>query len=131
MGIKFPTRWYSHYWWAWSSIIKVLKETSLQYLYKISKMKLGMEFIFCMQIDIVSTSWHYHFWWKLHFWKTRPKYRKLLIILQYIKEKNISIALLVCCKSCSLLLVIKVSPSCQLRQSLLVYFAKIHPQANI
>ena len=26
---KLPTRWYYHYWWAWSSILKVLKVTSL------------------------------------------------------------------------------------------------------
>ena len=31
---KFPTRRYYHYWWAWSSILKVLKVTSLQYLKK-------------------------------------------------------------------------------------------------
>ena len=62
---KFSTRWYYHYWWAWSSIFKVLKVTSLQYFYNISKKNLGMEFIFCMQINIkTSTSWHYHFWWK-------------------------------------------------------------------
>ena len=62
---KFPTRWYYHYWWAWSSILKVLKVTSLQYLYNISKKKLEMEFIFCMQANIkASASWHYRFWWK-------------------------------------------------------------------
>ena len=44
-----------------SSILKVLKVTSLQYLYNISEKKLGMQFIFCMQINKVSTSWHYHF----------------------------------------------------------------------
>ena len=42
--------------------LKVLNLTSLQYLYNISKNKLGMEFIFCIHINIkVSTSWHYHF----------------------------------------------------------------------
>ena len=42
---KFPTKWYYHYWWAWSSILKLL--------------------IFCMQINIkVSRSLHYRFWWK-------------------------------------------------------------------
>ena len=62
---KFSARWYNHYWWAWSSILNVLKVTSLQYLYNISKKKLGMEFIFYMQINIkTSTSWHYRFWWK-------------------------------------------------------------------
>ena len=47
-----------HYWWAWLSILSILKVTSFQYLYNISKKKLGMEFNFCMQINIkVSTSW--------------------------------------------------------------------------
>ena len=32
------------WWWEWSSILKVLKVTSLQYLYNISKKKLWMEF---------------------------------------------------------------------------------------
>ena len=64
LDIKFPTRWYCHYWWVWLSILEVLKGTSLQYLYNISKKKLRMEFIFCMQINIkVSTSWHYCSWW--------------------------------------------------------------------
>ena len=55
---KMPTRWYYHYCWAWSSILKVLKVISLQYIYNISKKKLGREFIFCMQMNIkVSTSW--------------------------------------------------------------------------
>ena len=62
---KISTRWYYHYWWAWSSILKVLKVTSLQYLYNIWEKKLGIEFIFFMQINIkISTSWHYCFWWK-------------------------------------------------------------------
>ena len=34
------------------SILKVIKVTSLQYLYNISKLMLGMEFSFCMQINI-------------------------------------------------------------------------------
>ena len=44
---KLPTRWY--YWWAWSSILEVIKVTSLQYLYNISKKKLGME----LQVGII------------------------------------------------------------------------------
>ena len=49
--------WYYHYWWAWPSILKVLRVTSLQYFYNISKTELRMKFIFCMQINIkVSTS---------------------------------------------------------------------------
>ena len=56
-----PTRWYCHYCWTWSSILKVLKAISLQYLYNISKKKLGREFIFCMQMNKVSTRWNYWF----------------------------------------------------------------------
>ena len=68
----------NHNWWEWSSIIKVLKVTSLQYLYNISEMKLGMEFIFCMQINIkVSKSWHYRFWWK---WLDMFKVPKVLLL---------------------------------------------------
>ena len=44
--LKFPGRWYYHYWWAWSIILKLLKVTSLQYIYNISKKKSGMEFMF-------------------------------------------------------------------------------------
>ena len=72
---KFPTRWHYHKWWACSSIHKVLKVTSLQYLHNISKKKLGMEFIFCLQINIkVSTSWHYRIWWK---WPDMSKVPKI------------------------------------------------------
>ena len=50
---------------AWSSIFKLLKVVSLQYLCNISKKKLGMEVIFDMHISIkVSTSWYYLFWCK-------------------------------------------------------------------
>ena len=43
--------------------------------------KLGMEFIFCMQTKTnVSKNWHYCFWW-------RQQIRRLVIFLQYIKEK--------------------------------------------
>ena len=44
---KFPTRWYYHYWWAWSSIPKVLKVLSLQYLSNISKKEVwnGVDFL--------------------------------------------------------------------------------------
>ena len=60
-----PTRQYYHYWWPWSSALRALKVTSLQYLYNISKKKLGMDFIYGMQINVkVYSSWHYCFWWK-------------------------------------------------------------------
>ena len=85
---KFPTRWY-YYWWARSSILIILKVTSFQYLYNISKKKLIMEFIFCMQINIkVSTSWHYCFWWKWSDISKVPKIgRKLVIFLKCLKNK--------------------------------------------
>ena len=90
-GSKFP-RWYYYYWWAWSSILKVFKLRSLQYLCNISKKKLVMEFIFCMQINIkVSKSWHYWFWWK---WPDMSKVPKIgRIFLQYIKIKVLQLLL--------------------------------------
>ena len=44
---KMPTRWYYHYCWVWSSILKVLKVISLQYLYNISKKEVrkGVHFL--------------------------------------------------------------------------------------
>ena len=30
--LKFPRRWYYHYWWTWANILKVLKVTRLQCL---------------------------------------------------------------------------------------------------
>ena len=88
---KFP-RWYYYYWWTWSSILKVFKVRSLQYLYNLLKKKLVMEFIFCMQINIiVSKSWHYWFWWK---WPDMSKVPKIgRIFLQYIKIKVLQLLL--------------------------------------
>ena len=78
LAFKFPTRWCYHYRWVLSSSLKVLKVTSLQYLYNISKKKLGMEFIFCMHINFkVSTSWHYQFWWK---WADMLKVHKVILL---------------------------------------------------
>ena len=31
LASKFPSRWYYHYWWVWSCILKVNKVTSLKY----------------------------------------------------------------------------------------------------
>ena len=44
---KVPTRWYYHYCWVWSSILKILKVISLQYLYNISKKEVrkGVHFL--------------------------------------------------------------------------------------
>ena len=72
---RFPTRSYYHCWWTWSSVIKLLKVTILQYLYNISKERLGMEFIFYMQISIkVSISWNFRFEWK---WPVMSKVPRL------------------------------------------------------
>ena len=65
LGIKISNKVDTIIIMAWSSILKLLKVTSLQYFYNISKKKSGMEVIFGMQIDFnVSTSWYYTFWWK-------------------------------------------------------------------
>ena len=60
---KFPKNLFEHFgheiflqglyyhWCAWSSILKSLKVTGSQYLYNLSKKKLGMEFIFGMEIN--------------------------------------------------------------------------------
>ena len=46
-----------------------------------SSKKLGMEFIFCMEINTkVSKNWRYRFWWK-------QQIRRLVIFLQYITKK--------------------------------------------
>ena len=56
---------------------------SLNYI----KKEVGMEFIFCMQINIkVSLIWHYHYWWKWCTNMTSTQNRKLVIFLQYIKK---------------------------------------------
>ena len=55
--LSFLQGWQYYYQWAWSSVFKLLKVTSLQCLCSISKKKLGMEIIFSMQINVkVSTS---------------------------------------------------------------------------
>ena len=52
------------WWWAWSSILKVLKATRLQCLCNISKKKLWMEFILEFIKINTSTSWIINFLWK-------------------------------------------------------------------
>ena len=49
---KFPTKWHYLYWWAWSSILKVLKVTSFQYLFNISFFGYRYTSKF-MQVDII------------------------------------------------------------------------------
>ena len=111
-----PTGWYYHYWWARSSILKVLKVTSLQYLYNISKKKLRIELIICMQINIkVSTSWHYRFWQKRPNMSKVPKIGKWQYFPNILRKKycNCFYVLLLCktvryftgIQSCLLLLV--------------------------
>ena len=82
---QFPARWYSHYWWAWTSILKVLKVTSLQYLYNISKkeVKDGVHFLHAEKTiktssgSIVFVTRHVRI----------IQSRKLVIFLQNIKKK--------------------------------------------
>ena len=86
---KFATRWYYHYWWAWSSILKILKVTSLhaislQYIKK--EVKNGVRFLHADK--------HQNFYkLALSFLIKVARYvqstqsRKLIIFLQYIKEK--------------------------------------------
>ena len=73
------------WWWEWSSILKVLKVTSLQCLYNISKKKLWMEFILEFIKIKTSTSWIIDFWWKQPDMCKVPK--KWSKFLQYIKKK--------------------------------------------
>ena len=70
---------YIDIWWGWSNIPKVLKISSLQCLYNVSKNKLEMKLFFCMRVNVkvsyksistlwvsmFSTSWYYfYFWWR-------------------------------------------------------------------
>ena len=61
---SFLKGWYNHYQWPWSSVFKLLKVTSWQYLCSMSKKKLGMEIIFGMHTNVKVSSWYYGFWWK-------------------------------------------------------------------
>ena len=64
-------------WWEWSNIPKVPKISSLQCLNNISKSKLEMKLVFCMQINIkvfykfISTLWVSKFprsWYYFYLW---------------------------------------------------------------
>ena len=91
---KLPIRWHYHYCCVWSSMLKVLKVISLQYLYNISQKKLGSEFIFSLQMNIkvsyklISTlrtsklpiRWHYNY---CCVWSSILKVLKV-ISLQYL-----------------------------------------------
>ena len=67
------------WWWAWSSILKVLKVTSLKCLYNISKNKLWMEFILEFIKIKTSASWMIDFWWKPDMSKQPKKWRVLSV----------------------------------------------------
>ena len=93
-AVKFSTRWYYHYWWTWSSILKVFKVTSLQYLYNISKKKQGMEFIFCIQINIRNFyKLALSFLMEVVRHAQNTQNRKLVKCLQYIKKKVLQLLL--------------------------------------
>ena len=47
-----PTNWYYDIWWGWLNILKVLKMSSLQCLYNISKNNLKMEAVFLHAVNI-------------------------------------------------------------------------------
>ena len=90
--LLFPARLYYHYWWAWSNILKLLKVTSLQYLYNIPQKSYGQSSCFCMQINIrVSRSWHYRFCWKWPNMSRVPKIERIMF-LQYINKKSVASA---------------------------------------
>ena len=63
---KFPTRWYYHYWWPWSRVLKVLKVA----------LSLALSFLKEVARHVQSTP-----------------YRKLVIVLQYIKKKVLQLLL--------------------------------------
>ena len=113
---KFFTRQYCHYWWVWSSILKVFKVTSLQSLYNISKNKLGMEVIF-WHADKRQSFYQLALSFLMEVARhVQSTYSRILVIfLQYVKRKyhNCFCVLLWCktfryfmgVQSCSLLLV--------------------------
>ena len=84
-GSQFPTRWYYHYGWAWSIILKVLEVTSLQYLYNNSKKKLGMGLIFCTQIKLLQVGLSFLMKVARHVQSTQNK--KFVRFLKCIKKK--------------------------------------------
>ena len=70
---RMPTRCYYHSCWAWSSIFKVLKVISLQYLYNISKK------------EEVFISWDYFFMEVARYVQSTQN-RKLVIFLQRVLQ---------------------------------------------
>ena len=106
INIKFPTSWFQHFGhqsflqgdrhdhenvkgvvMGMISILKVLKVTSLQCLYNISKKKLWMEFILEFIKIKTSASWIIDFWWKPDMSK-QPKKRRVLRHVQTTQKKK-------------------------------------------
>ena len=83
---KISARWYYYYWWTWSSIFKVLKVTSLQYLYNIWEKKLGIEFIFLYNLAL-------SFLMEVARHVQSTQNRKLVKFLQYIKKNVLQLLL--------------------------------------
>ena len=92
---KLPTRWFYHYEWAWTSILKLLKVTSLQHLHHIAKTNLGMEFFFFLHGNKRQSLYKL----ALSFLKEATRHvqitqnRKLVTFLQYIKKKLLQLLL--------------------------------------
>ena len=96
---KFHTRWYYHYWWAWLSILKLLKVTSFQYLFNTSKKKYGegwSSFFYIYMNIKVFTSWHYCFDGSDQKCPKYPKY-EFGNIFSISWEKYVATAFLFCC----------------------------------
>ena len=79
MQLIFYMKTWRAWWWEWSSILKVLKVTSLQCLYNISKKKLWMEF------SIFDVSYWFLMKVARHVQSTQK--RKFVKLWQYIKKK--------------------------------------------
>ena len=80
-------RWRT-WWWEWSNILKVLKLTSLQWLYSIFKKKLWMK------LSIFDVSYH--------FWRKKPDMSKLprqggLLNLNNMLRKSVATAFVFYC----------------------------------
>ena len=61
---KFSINWCYHFWWAWSGMPKILKISSMQCLYNISRQNWAMKLMFCILISIKTfTRRYYYFWW--------------------------------------------------------------------
>ena len=107
MQTKFPNSWFQHFvikvfdnvldmiiktwrtwWWEWSSILKVLKVTSLQCLWNISRKKLWMEF------SIFDLSYQFLMKVSRHVQSTK---KRSLLILSNILRKSIATAFVFYC----------------------------------